>query len=264
MSMSPTLKNAIRHVMYKSGLAALHIKLRQAHGYDLRHLSETSLPERFTAIYRRGVWLMGRDSGSLSGIGSEMKHTENIRRQLPDLLHKIGTGTLLDLGCGDFNWMKEVPLACSYIGADIVPEVIRSNSGSFANDKYDFKCLDATKESLPSADTILCREVLFHLSFEDIWKVISNVLQSDASHLIATSDNAVHINADILSGDYRPLNLQKPPFLLPQPVFSVRDDSVVPDRILAAWQLDDMRQSLRGDPKGDNSELAANVGWPRD
>ena len=100
--------------------------------------------------------------------------------------------------------------------------------------------LDATRETLPRADAVLCREVLFHLSFKDIRSVIDNVRQSGAVYLIATNDSALKFNADIMSGDFRQLNLRKAPFMFPIPAYSTPDDGVSAGRMLAVWKVDSL------------------------
>jgi hypothetical protein len=146
-----------------------------------------------------------------------LENTKLIRQSLPKILEGIGTQTLLDVGCGDFGWMKEVQLPCRYIGVDIVPGLIVENAALYGSQMRAFERLDATCDRLPQGDTVLCREVLFHLSFQDIWRVIDNLHSSGISFLIATTDNALRLNADILSGDFRLLNLRKAPFFSPKP-----------------------------------------------
>ena len=218
-------------------MAGFHARIRRATGKNVDHLFASSLPERFSAIYRNRVWLNDRRSGSLSGEGSELQHTTSVRQRLPEVLKSIGTRTLLDAGCGDFNWMKEVQLPCKYIGVDIVPEVIEANLARYSSSERTFQLMDLTKDPLPAVDTVLCREVLFHLSFRDIWRVIENLHNSGASFLITTSDPGLVLNADILSGDFRLLNLRKAPFLFPPPVSSIPDGDVASGRILGVWEV---------------------------
>jgi hypothetical protein len=97
--------------------------------------------------------------------------------------------------------------------------------------------LDATVDPLPPADTVLCREVIFHLSFRDISRLIENIRSAGASCLIATTDESIKFNADIPSGDFRNLNLTKAPFLFPPPLLSIPDGFVSPHRSLAAWKV---------------------------
>ena len=71
----------------------------------------------FRKIYSTNEW--GAKS-SRSGPGSEIEMTTNIRRELPLLIEKYGIKSVVDIPCGDFNWMKEiVHLLPNYIGGDI-------------------------------------------------------------------------------------------------------------------------------------------------
>jgi SAM-dependent methyltransferase len=242
MTMTRLGKELVRHAIAKTGLSGLYLRIRKAMGQNVDHLFAASLAERFSAIYKNRVWLNDRQSGSLSGLGSELESTKSIRQRIPDLLESLGSRVVLDVGCGDFNWMKEVQVRCTYIGADIVREVIEANSAIYGSQNRTFQVLDATCDPLPAADTVLCREVLFHLSFRDVWLLVENVRKSGASFLIATNDSALTLNADIVSGDCRTLNLQRPPFSFPSPVLAIPDDCVVPGRILAVWKVSALPQ----------------------
>jgi hypothetical protein len=235
-----TVKELARHLITTTGLSRVHLRIRKAMGGNVEHLLAPSIPDRFSAIYANGVWRSNPGSGSLSGYGSEIEMTGSVREQLPDVLRTLGTRTLLDVGCGDFNWMKEVELPCAYIGLDVVADVIKANEAAYGSEARAFKVLDATRESLPQADTVLCRDVLFHLSFGDIRRVIENVRGSGATFLMATNDSGLTLNADILSGDFRLLNLGKRPFCFPPPFLSIPDDGVNPGRVLAVWNLSEL------------------------
>jgi Methyltransferase domain len=240
MSWRRTAKELIRDGIAKFGLARLHAQVRRASGQNVDHLFHSSLSERFSAIYANRVWLNSRSEGALSGLGSELTNTEPFRHRLPDILRTLGTSVLLDVGCGDFTWMNSVELPCRYIGTDIVDEVIQKNIALYSTPSRSFTVMDATQERLPGADTVLCREVLFHLSFRDIWRLLGNVHKSDARYLITTNDAALMYNADILSGDFRMLNLLRPPFLFPAPIASMPDDAVATGRALSVWKCADL------------------------
>lgn len=224
----------------RCGFAKVHILIRKARKQNVDHMLCTSLAERFTAAYKNRVWLDGRSSGSLSGFGSELENTKSVRNRLPEILSTIRSQKLLDVGCGDFNWMKEVDLPCQYIGIDIVREVIEANTSLYGSENRSFQVGDATSDPLPSADTVICREVMFHLSLRDIWRLIENIHDSGASFLIATNDCALTLNADIISGDYRQLNLRKAPFYFGNPDFSIPDGGVDPDRVLGVWRVQEL------------------------
>jgi hypothetical protein len=150
-----TVRQAARHLVTRCGSFRLYSLMRMVSGENVRHLSCDSLAERFSVIYAKRVWLNGRPSGSLSGMGSELGSTEWIRVRLPGMLESLGTPVLLDIGCGDFTWMKEVSLPCDYIGVDIVREVVAADAALYGSASRSFRVLDATRDSLPPADTIL-------------------------------------------------------------------------------------------------------------
>ena len=77
---------------------------------------------RFQRIFEENTW---GNTESVSGEGSNLDRTAVLRAKLPALLARHGVQSMLDAPCGDFYWMKEVPLGdIDYTGADIVPEII--------------------------------------------------------------------------------------------------------------------------------------------
>ena len=210
---------------------------------DTTYLSLPSLRDRFSHIYENAVWQMGDETTPLSGRGSGLKSTLNVRHELPKILDSLGAKSVLDLGCGDFSWMSEIQLRQLYIGADIVGSVIRANIQRFASPKHRFLTIDATKDALPVADVVLCREMIFHLSFSDIAMVLKNIALSGAKYVILTNDKVTKFNADIVSGDYRVLNLLIKPFSFPSPLHSMSDCAVSEGRSLDVWKSSDLRYS---------------------
>ena len=237
MTLSREMKESLRGLISRLGLAKMFVAVRRARGENVEHLMLPSLSDRFAAIYQNRVWLNGRSSGSLSGRGSELESTQSIRDRLPALLTSLGTQDLLDVGCGDFTWLRGVQLPCDYLGLDIVPCVIEQNSRTYGSSRVQFTCCNAVSEHLPPGDTVLCREVLFHLCFRDGLRLLNNIKQSGARFLIATNDAELCSNADILSGDYRMLNLRRRPFTFPAPILSIPDNYVEPYRVLSVWEL---------------------------
>jgi Methyltransferase domain len=72
------------------------------------------------------------------------------------------------------------------IGVDIVKEMIAANKKDFERGNVSFLELDMIRDDLPSVDLILCREVLFHLSFQDLCAAIVNFKKSKSKYLRAT------------------------------------------------------------------------------
>jgi hypothetical protein len=163
---------------------------------------------------------------------------------LPALLVRLGCETLLDVGCGDWNWMREVRLPCDYVGIDIVPEVIEANR-RYERVGVAFEVGDAVEGPLPKADVVLCREVLFHLSFHDGMAALANI-RAAGPWLLATSDAGIWFNSDIATGDFRRINLERAPYRLPQPRAVIRDEGVSRGRVLALWAAADLPTDRRG------------------
>jgi SAM-dependent methyltransferase len=87
------------------------------------------MEEIFKDVYRNNIW---GDPETVSGHGSGVARTAAFRDQFANLLIELGTRSLLDAGCGDFNWMKEVQLPIArYFGVDVVPELIAKNQTNY-------------------------------------------------------------------------------------------------------------------------------------
>lgn len=198
----------------------------------------------FSDIHRRRAW---GDCESVSGPGSGIIRTSAFSDQLPRLLEELGVRTLLDAGCGDFNWLKEVKLDLeSYIGVDVVEEIVNELRHKYANEHRRFLNLDIISDKLPQADLILCRDCLVHLSFSQIFAALRNFKHSNSKYLLATTFTRFVDNADIAMGDWRPINLQEPPFSLSPPLKLIdekRSESGedYSDKHLGLWELKDIK-----------------------
>lgn len=162
----------------------------------------------FQKIYLTNKW---GSKESRSGKGSELSSTEELRRVLPSIIDTFKIKSVLDLPCGDYNFMKEIELNCKYIGADIVPELIASNSIKYPSVK--FQCLNIVSDKLPKSDLIIVRDCFVHLSISDIQKAIKNAKKS-CKYMLVTSFYNTDFNKDITTGDWRTLNMELFPFNL--------------------------------------------------
>src|SRR5258707_8039307 len=101
----------------------------------LRHrMQSTQIRHVFFEIYRKNLW---ENTESRSGIGSSLARTAKLRLELPILLQELAIQVLLDIPCGDFNWMHTVPLGnIHYIGADIVEDLIIENRRKYKNRNF--------------------------------------------------------------------------------------------------------------------------------
>jgi hypothetical protein len=182
-----------------------------------------SMQETFAQIYASGAWTRedghGDEGVSLSGPGSNLQQTAALRAELPRLVAELGVRSFLDAPCGDYFWMSRVDLNVeSYLGVDVVPEVVSRNRSRFAGPGRDFRVLDIVRDPIPQADLIFSRDCLVHLSDDNVHRALDNFRRSGATYLATTTFVGRTENAeDIIAGGWRPLNLSLPPFDLPQP-----------------------------------------------
>ena len=207
----------------------------------------TAAARIFTDIYHRNAW-NGRDS--FSGTGSDLDQTRIIAREIPALLSELNVKTMLDVPCGDFHWMSRVDLSgINYIGSDIVDAIIMKNRELYERPGLRFRRLDLLEDRLPQVDLILCRDCLVHLSFDDVFTALDNICRSGSEYLLTTTFPARNDNADILMGDWRPLNLERAPFHLPRPLRAIDEGCTegggyFVDKSLGLWRVEDVRRVL--------------------
>jgi hypothetical protein len=209
-------------------------------------VSDKSRAERFQQIFEENAW---GNAESVSGEGSNLERTRAVRAALPGLLARHNVRSILDAPCGDFYWMKEVALGdIDYIGADIVPEIIERDVEWYAGPKRRFVLSDLVSDPLPAADLILCRDCLVHLPYSETWKALENFTRSGATWLLTTTFTGPRENHDIALGDWRAINLERPPYNLPRPVEVINEESdevdeelgAFPDKSLGLWRLADL------------------------
>jgi len=197
----------------------------------------------FRHIYQYNLW---NDPESASGTGSGMLRTEAFRDQIADLLNDLGAASVLDAGCGDFNWMRAVRLSVErYVGIDVVPELIREVQQRYADGRRTFIHGDIVRDDLERVDVILCRDCLVHFSFADALAAVRNFKRTGSRYLLTTSFIAFGENVDIETGGWRPLNLERPPFDFPPPEKAIDEKclhtgGIYADKRLALWRLDDI------------------------
>lgn len=198
----------------------------------------------FTEIYKNNGF---GGNQSKSGSGSDSPQTRKIVQELPILLQRLGISSLIDAPCGDLFWIKEVleKVPILYLGIDIVPQLIERNKKSLSLNRINFKKLDIITEKLTdTADIILCRDLLVHLTFEEIQKVLINFYQTGSKYLLCTTFTKLQINIDIRPDifSWRPLNLEKSPFIFPSPIEIINEgcsenNGNYSDKSLGLWEL---------------------------
>jgi SAM-dependent methyltransferase len=212
---------------------------------DMRNMFR-SKKDIFDEMYKKRGW--GNEE-TLSGTGSTVKNTEKLVRLLPTIFSQYKIDSVLDIPCGDFNWMKEVEMGgIKYYGADIVEALIERNKKLYTKNAYSFFVADVTTSVLPNVDFILCRDCLVHLSYKDIFAALRNIRDSHTKYLLTTTFPG-HQNVNIVTGNWRPINLGASPFNFPKALHVYYEDySAIKgeygDKALGLWNVTDIPRNF--------------------
>jgi SAM-dependent methyltransferase len=130
--------------------------------------------EVFTEIYANKVWGKNSDGLGTSGFGSTEKNTRIYRQFLQDFLKAYDIHSVVDVGCGDWEFTRLMNWdGINYLGFDVVEQVIKRNCQLYQNDHIHFVHGNAVELDLPQADLLICKDVLQHIPNRDIKKLIA-------------------------------------------------------------------------------------------
>ena len=196
--------------------------------------------EIFDNIYKTRAW----GPWPASGGGSTKEQTSRLARKLPEITSILSAKRVIDCGCGDLNWLPDVDLSgASYVGFDVSPSVVADLKIRFPD--KDLRVSDICDGKLAPADLALCRDVLVHLPFDKIWAFFRNLKRHNVKYVATTSFPSRHENADCKAGDWRPLNLEAPPFDFPLPLITVNErlaahGQLYRDKSTCVWAVDSL------------------------
>lgn len=165
----------------------------------------------FEKIYSSNSW---KDSyGTSSGPGSAIECSYEYIIFLQNYVKQNRIISILDLGCGDFNLMRHFNFEnVEYLGLDIVTNVIDYNKKYYSKNNVKFNESNIITFSTSNVyDLVILKEVLQHLSNDNIIKLLNNITY--AKKILIVNDIAEE-NVDCINGGYRPINLNKHPFNL--------------------------------------------------
>jgi SAM-dependent methyltransferase len=187
-------------------------------------------------VYEMNLW-GGNASDFYSGEGSH--DTEIVAPYITAVIAFLTSFesplTVCDLGCGDFNVGKElVKHTKKYVAVDIVADLIEYNKLPFKEEHLEFHCLDIAVDDVPSGDCALVRQVLQHLSNDEVQRVVDKL--ADFKYVMLTE----HIpegdfvpNEDIISGQGTRLKKQSGLDVLAPPFnFKIKEEKQVSSIVL--------------------------------
>ena len=190
----------------------------------------------FGLIWSGNLW---GDGESRSGSGSTLASTVNLAPALKNAFSFLGIRSLVDVGCGDMNWMAGISETLDfYFGIDIVDDLLAQLRGLYGRRRgHFFSNLDITLDPLPPADAILCRDVLTHLPDFAVKAALGRIKSSGARYLMATT-HPDGTNQSIQLGAWHAMNLCQPPFNLPEPPLVISEGLQNSQKSLGVWRID--------------------------
>jgi hypothetical protein len=241
----------VLRVVLKRGEFCFEIQIHDCNLSGMRRpkaVGESRLSRKFARVFQ-GNLFGGKESRS--GRGSDADQTGVLRSELPKLLNDFGIVSLLDLPCGDLNWISKTDLGyVSYKGVDVVPELIAKLSKEYSAGGKSFEVADITQE-VPSGDfdAILCRDLFVHLTTADIKMALINLKKTGATYLLTThfSDPRPYRNLPSIPFrvGWRPINLMEAPFHFPPPLSLLNEKCTeakgrFSDKSIGVWRLKDL------------------------
>lgn len=201
--------------------------------------SKKTTEDIFTEIYENKLWGESPDGRTFcSGVGTTDPNAERYKAMLVDFIKENKVQTVFEIGCGDFSIMKEVlqQTNVEYTGIDIVKSVIKQLNEDYATGMIRFEHINAIEaESFPPADLCIIRQVLQHLTNDQIQNILSKT--KSFKFLLITEhlpQNPQIINGDkSVNGNIRLQNKQTSGVFLDQAPF------FLPAKTILSYSLDD-------------------------
>jgi hypothetical protein len=186
----------------------------------------------FQGAYGRAQWGLEEGAQFFSGAGSRGACADTYVACISKMLrsrsrHLDRPLRIVDLGCGDFSIGRRLLTAAenvTYIGCDIVPELVQVHSAHVRDPRVSFQQLDIVADPLPDGDVCLVREVLQHLSNADVGRVLEKLAKYKEVYITEARPTILEgpanpdkpsgpgVRWDWRTGRGRGIELDQPPF----------------------------------------------------
>lgn len=165
----------------------------------------------FSAIYKLGTWNDNEPRIPRSGPGSSLTATQAFREYFDHFCTEHNIKSIVDIGCGDLTWMPATTTfsKCSYTGIDIADELIESHRVSFPH--HTFLNIDVITEDVPGGDVAIIRDVLFHMTHDEIVTLLSKISYKFQFYFITSCNQLINDSA-MNCYHFHEVNLFRPPF----------------------------------------------------
>ena len=192
--------------------------------------------ESFIRIFKQRLWTSGNLSIPVSGPGSLLERTVEMRvaleRVVEDIKYALNKNVIriIDIPCGDMTWMPSFlgnRTDIEYTGVDIVPDLIVKHANQFAMHKnWNFHVHDIAAQPLTeSYDLIVSRQLTQHLPTDDSLRVLKHFSESGSRFVLMTTYPSRNNTKPLdyqgeLTSRFFDQNLEHAPYSLSPPICS--------------------------------------------
>ena len=204
----------------------------------------SNLQKKFTNVYNKNLF---NGFESRSGNGSDLTQTKVLRELLPELLKLFNIKSILDLPCGDFNWMRKLDLnGIQYTGGDVVESMVQGLNFNYQSSTRKFQVIDIVRQAPDKYDAIFCRDLFVHLSDKDILRALRNIKLSGSTYLFTTTFTRSSANKKLpllkRGVKWRTINLELPPWNFPKPLHILNENCTemngeYKDKSIGVWEV---------------------------
>ncbi|ARK09902.1 class I SAM-dependent methyltransferase [Fibrella sp. ES10-3-2-2] len=194
----------------------------------ISRFKKASLEDTFTHIYTNRLWGTSEDE-FYSGSGSDKETTHPYIEAVAEFINSNRITSLVDIGCGDFRvgntLLGNLSTPIKYTGLDIVESLVLHNRKKYGTASITFQCVNAVDQDLPKAEACTIREVLQHLSNQEIAVILEKVRKTYKFAIITERQllrtSSIIPNLDKVHGPHTRIMhnssvyLDEPPFNLP-------------------------------------------------
>ena len=171
---------------------------------------------KFDEIYKQKVWSGKDGSVPLSGPGSLVESSLPVIDFINQRVENHQIGSVLDLGCGDLTYISTIENiksgALQYTGVDVSEYILKENEKRYP--WFNGKSMDITEAQVFDADLIIIKDILFHLTNEQITALFDNLAVSRFNFcIITTMNNRSNVSRKLdPRHNYANVNIRMAPF----------------------------------------------------
>ena len=177
----------------------------------MENIKQFNFSEHFTSVYQTNQW-------GGSGSGSFPENTVAYREFLKKFLEKNNIKTIIDYGCGDWQFSKLIDWSnYDYLGIDCVESLIKTNIDNFQCDNVRFEYIKNFEDIFThTADLLILKDILQHWLNDEIVLFLEKIIPNYKFILITNSSDQTAdwqeepIRSRPLSCDFYPLKQFKP------------------------------------------------------